>query len=96
MSYFIAAISGHPKKKATTAKRKYQHYSKDLLKESHDAGFEGKMSQRVASKTFGIPQPKISDYIRCKWGIDDRKPGCKLVFSQKVEEKMVKATSDAA
>ena len=54
------------------------------------------MSQRVASKTFGIPQPTISDYIRHKQGNDDRKPGHKPVFSQKVEEKMVKAASDAA
>ena len=46
------------------------------------------MSQQVASKTFGIPQPTISDYIRYKQGTDDRKPGCKPVFSQKVEEKI--------
>ena len=96
MSYFIAAMSGHPKKKATQAKRMCQHYSKDFLKVALDAVFEGKMSQRVASKIFGIPQPTISDYIRHKQEIDYRKPGCKPVFSQKVEENMVKAASDAA
>ena len=34
--------------------------------------------------------------IRCKQGIDDRKPGHKPAFSQKVEKKMVKAALDAA
>ena len=87
MSYFILAMPGHPKKKATTAK---QMYSKNLLREALDAVFEGKMSQTVASKTFGIPQPTISDYIRHKQGIDYRKPGCKPVLVKRLRKRWLR------
>ena len=96
--YLICPISlqlcqAIPRKKLLQPKE-CTNLTKDLLKEALDAVFEGKMSQRVASKTFGIPQPTISDYIRHKQGNDNRKPGHKPVFSQKGEEKMVKAASD--
>ena len=54
------------------------------------------MSQRQASKTFGIPQGTIADYVKRNQGIDDRKPGHKLIFSPQVEREIVKAATNAA
>ena len=80
-------MPGHPKKKATSAKRMYQHYSMDLLKEALDAVFEGKMSERVASKTFGILKPIISDTLGTNRELMIENLGAKLFLVKRLRKR---------
>ena len=75
-------MPGKTKKKTNKPKRLYQPYPKENLQLAIEAVTEKKMSQREASQTFGVPQPTISDYVCRNQGINDRKLGCKPVFSQ--------------
>ena len=95
--YFITAMSEQPqKKKRYSTKREYRSYTKEDLQNALHAVTIQNMSQRQASKQFGIPQGTISDYVRHNHGINDRKPGRKTVFSPEVEKEMVTAATDAA
>ena len=74
-----------PRKKNPGGKRSYQSYSRENPQKALEAVILKNMSQRQASKTFGIPQETISDYVKRNQGIDDRKPGPKPVFSLQVD-----------
>ena len=89
-------MPGQTKKKTNKPMRLYHPYPKENLQLAIEAVTEKKMSQREASQTFRVPQPKNSDYVHCNQGISDCKLGYKPVFSQQVEAQMVKAASDAA
>lgn len=93
--FSIVAMPGQPTKKKPR-KRSYQSYSRESLQNALEAVVHKNMSQREASKTYGVPQGTISDYIKRNQGIDDRRPGRKPVFSPDTERKMVKAATDAA
>ena len=93
---FFVAMPRQPRKKNPGGKRSYQSYSRENLQKALEAVTLKNMSQRQASKNYGVPQGTISDYVKRNQGIDDRKPGRKPVFSPQVEREMVKAATDAA
>ena len=70
-------------KKGGTGKRNYQSYTEATLLECLDAVKSGKMSERLAAKTFKVPRSTLQNRIHGKHG---KSVGRSLVFTDEEEQ----------
>ena len=73
----------------------YNAYSGKSLAAAMDAVKSGRMSQRKAAKTHGIPQATLSDHLRGRstMGVKAR---WKTVLPKEIEDQLVEEALDAA